>query len=59
MSHLHRQLAANAAIAADKNTTHPCTPTVIHAEPDLNHIANGRPHPRPRAKKKAKARRRG
>lgn len=31
MSHLHRQLAANAAIAADKDSEHPCTPTVVRA----------------------------
>ena len=52
MSHLHRQLAANAAIAADKDTTHPCTPTVPDSSIE-------KPVRAPRAKAKRKARRRG
>jgi hypothetical protein len=32
MSHLHRLRAAQLAIAADAETTHPCTPTVTPAE---------------------------
>jgi hypothetical protein len=52
MSHLHRQLAANAAIAADKETQHPCTPTVVgEGAPKASAKA--------RAPKKAKGRRRG
>lgn len=56
MSHLHRQLAANAAIAADKESTHPCTPTVVAAPEESLVRALKRS---PRVKSKGKVRRRG
>jgi len=48
MSHLHRQLAAQNAIAADKETCHTCKPVL----PPAPAVARA-------AKPKAKARRRG
>jgi len=48
MSHLHRQLAAQLAIAADKASCHPCTP-VLPPAPAVARVA----------KPKAKGKRRG
>jgi hypothetical protein len=48
MSHLHRQLAAQAAIAADKDTCHTCTPVLPKA-----------PRVAPVVQPKAKGKRRG
>lgn len=55
MSHLHRMRAANLAIASDKETSHPCQPTVVAADGCGHLEETAPPSSQKRAPKKAKA----